>query len=130
MTGRGAIGLTLSLCVWAGWANAWSAPAPAGEVTAIKVSAGPAHAAESGAVDTAATSGPLAIGAMVRDGGGALIGHFTLLTTDKDGRSIVQVREGVNVYAIPIADLSARGGQVISSIRASDLKPDADGRSH
>jgi hypothetical protein len=130
MTGRGAIGLAFLLLGWAGSPSAWSAPAAGGPVTAVKVAAGPARAAQAGAVDTAATSGPLAIGAVVRDPTGVVVGHVTLITTDETGRSIAQVRKGVNVYSIPLADIAAHGAGGVSVIPASTLKPDADGRSH
>jgi hypothetical protein len=101
---------------------AWSAPVSASAVTAVKSTAGPVRAAESGAVDTAATVGPLAIGARVEDGAGTPLGNIARLTTDKDGASIAQVRQGQDVSYIPVRDLTVHRGAVISRLTAADLK--------
>jgi hypothetical protein len=126
MTGRGAIGLGTTLIGWAAWAVASVAPVPAfaegADVTGVKSVAGPAHAAESGAVDTAATVGPLAIGAIVRDRQGETLGHITRLTTDKSNVAVVEIRMGVDVYAIPVSALFTSHGRVISTVTADDLK--------
>jgi len=63
------------------------------DVPAAPAKAEPARPVESGGHDSAATVGPLAIGAEVHDGAGALIGHVTRLTTDQAGRSVAQVRD-------------------------------------
>jgi len=129
MTGRApAIGLAIALCSWTAWAGARAAPVSGAPVTAVQVTAGPARAAGSGAVDTAATSGP--IGARVRDRDGVVIGHVTLLTTDDAGRSVAQVRRGVDVFSIPLSQIVTHGGEGVSAIAAGDLKPDTEGRSH
>ena len=109
--------------VWAAALGAAALPAFASaSVTATSAQAGPARPPESGAHDSAATLGPLAIGADVRDSGGADIGHVTRLTTDKAGRHIAQVRDGESVYAIPIEDLYARGGAAFSTVTLDALK--------
>jgi hypothetical protein len=126
MTVRGAIGLGTTLIGWAAWAMASAAPVPAfadgADVTGVKSVAGPAHAAESGAVDTTATVGPLAIGAIVRDASGVTLGHITRLTTDKSNVPIAEIRMGVDVYAIPVAALFTNHGRVISTVSADELK--------
>jgi hypothetical protein len=91
-------------------------------VPATAANAGPARPPESGARDSAATLGPLAIGAEVRDATGAEIGHVTRLTTDKHGRSVAEVRDNDDVYAIPVADLYARRGAAFSNVTLDALK--------
>ncbi|HVN00936.1 MAG TPA: hypothetical protein VMT68_12060 [Caulobacteraceae bacterium] len=91
-------------------------------VPAVRVEAGPARPAESGARDSSATVGPLAIGAAVRDETGAEIGHVTRLTTDKQGRSVAEVRDNEDVYTIPASDLFARGGAAYSRLDRDQLK--------
>ena len=82
--------------------------------------------AESGAHDSAATVGPLAIGADVRDATGAEIGRIVVLTTDKQGRSVAKVRLDEDTYMIPVAALRARRGGVISAISRDALKHGGD----
>jgi len=96
--------------------------AASAEVPAVQVEPGRAQPVESGAHDSSATVGPLAIGAAVREGGGAEIGHITRLTTDREGRSIAEVRENEELYSIPLSDLVARDGQAVSSLSRADLK--------
>ncbi len=109
--------------VWAAALGAAALPGFASAaVTATSAQAGPARPPESGAHDSAATLGPLAIGADVRDAGGADIGHVTRLTTDNAGRHIAQVRDGETVYAIPIEDLFARDGAAFSTVTLDALK--------
>jgi hypothetical protein len=109
--------------VWAAALGAAALPALASAaVTATSAQAGPARPPESGAHDSAATLGPLAIGADVRDSAGADIGHVTRLTTDDQGRRIAQVRDGETVYAIPTEYLYARGGAAFSTITLDALK--------
>ena len=91
-------------------------------VPATTALAGPARPPESGARDSAATLGPLAIGADVRDATGADIGHVTRVTTDKTGRSVAEVRDGESVYTIPIDDLYARRGAAFSTVTLDALK--------
>jgi hypothetical protein len=93
-----------------------------GAVPAVAARAGPARPAESGAHDSAATLGPLAIGADVRDAAGADIGHVTRLTTDGDGRHVAEIRSGDDVYAIPIENLYARRGAAFSTVSLDALK--------
>ncbi|HWF77020.1 MAG TPA: hypothetical protein VN694_07550 [Caulobacteraceae bacterium] len=88
----------------------------------MTANAGPARPPESGAHDSAAMLGPLAIGADVRDSGGADIGHVTRLTTDKQGRQVAEIRDGEAVYAIPIEYLYARGGAAFSTVTLDALK--------
>ena len=105
-----------------------AAVAPAGAaladtgVTAVRMDAGRAKPAESGAHDSAATLGPLAIGATVRDRTGAEIGHVTRLTTGKDGRSVAEVRHDEDVYVIPVDELYARDGAAVSTLTLEQLK--------
>jgi hypothetical protein len=102
-------------------AAAW----PGGVQTAVPATparAEPARPPESGAHDSAATLGPLAIGAEVRDADGALIGHVTRVTTDKAGRSVAQVRDNEDLFAIPLENLDARGGAAVSDISLDALK--------
>jgi ABC-type transporter Mla subunit MlaD len=91
-------------------------------VPATAVAAEPARPAESGAHDSAATLGPLAIGATVTDRTGVEIGHVTRLTTDKQGRSVAEVRHDEDVYSIPVADLFSRHGAALSRISLEQLK--------
>ncbi len=122
MAGRIPLGFCLALSLWAGPAIAWSAPMPTGDVTAVKTTAGPVRAAESGAVDTAATVGPLAIGARVEDAAGAPLGNLARLTTDQSGASIAQVRQGQDVTYIPVSELTVRRGVLVSHLTAAELK--------
>jgi hypothetical protein len=92
------------------------------DVPASPAKAEPARPVESGGHDSAATVGPLAIGAEVHDGGGALIGHVTRLTTDKAGRSIAEVRDNEDTYAIPLDDLHSRHGGAVSDVSLEALK--------
>ena len=99
--------------------------ASAAELRSVQATPGPAVPAESDAVDTAATVGPLAIGATIHDEAGALVGRVTLLTTDADGAAVAKVRNDEEVYRIPLADLVVRRGQVVSRIPLARLKRDA-----
>jgi hypothetical protein len=109
--------------IWAAALGAAALPAVAlGAVPATTAQAGPARPPESGAHDSAATLGPLAIGADVRDSAGADIGHVTRLNTDKQGRRVAEVRDGESVYAIPIEDLYSRGGAAFSTVTLEALK--------
>jgi len=92
------------------------------DVPAVAAKAEPARPAESGAHASAATLGPLAIGAEVRDATGVEIGHVTRLTTDKAGRSVAQVRDNEDVYSIPVDRLFARGGAAVSTVTLDALK--------
>jgi hypothetical protein len=94
-------------------------------VTAVSVDAGRARPAESGGHDSAATRGPLAIGATVTDRTGAEIGHVTRLTTGKDGRSVAEIRHDEDVYVIPVDELYARDGAAFSTLTLDQLKQDA-----
>jgi hypothetical protein len=112
----------LALGFGCGVGAAESPAAAQGDISATSVAQGPAKPAESGAKASAATLGPLAIGAEVRDSNGTEIGHLTLLTTDKDGRSVAKVRSGEDVYTIPVGDLYARQGGAISTLSLDELK--------
>ena len=108
---------------WAAALTGAALPAPGlAAVPATVAKAEPARPPESGARNSAATVGPLAIGAEVRDLTGAEIGHVTRLTTDKAGRSIAQVRDNDDVYSIPVARLSTRGGAAVSEVTLDALK--------
>jgi hypothetical protein len=91
-------------------------------VTAVAAEPGRARPAESGAHDSAATVGPLAIGALVTDRNGLEIGHVTRLTTDANGDSVVEVRHNEDLYAIPIEQLYAHGGVAFSVMTLERLK--------
>ena len=96
---------------------------PAGDaVPVVTASPDKARPAESGGHSSAATIGPLAIGSKVRDAAGAEIGHVTLLTTDKAGRSVARVRQGEDVYTIPVADLYARDGAAFTTLTLAELR--------
>lgn len=103
-------------------------PAPAGgaAVAAVAAKAGPARPAESGAHDTAATVGPLAIGATVHDPSGAEIGHIVLITTDKYGRSVAKVRDNEDVFNVATDDLFARRGETFSRLTREALRRAGD----
>ena len=92
------------------------------DVPATAARAGPARPAESGGHESAATLGPLAIGADLRDATGADIGHVTRLTTDKAGRQVAAVRDGEATYSIPVDLLYARQGAAFSTITLDALK--------
>jgi hypothetical protein len=94
-------------------------------VTAVASEPGRARPAESGARDSAATTGPLAIGALVTDRNGEEIGHVTRLTTDANGRSVVEVRHNEDLYSIPVDVLYAHGGTAFSVMTLERLKHSA-----
>ena len=96
--------------------------AAAASVTAVAMEPGRARPTESGGHDSAATLGPLAIGAAVRDRDGVEIGHVTRLTTDKSGHSVAEVRNDEDVFSIPVADLHASGGAAVSALTADQLR--------
>ena len=98
-----------------------SANAGAG-VTAAMADAGPARPTESGARDSAATLGPLAIGAPVSDRTGLEIGHVTRLTTGRDGRQVAEVRRNEDVFSIPVDQLYAHDGAAFSRETLDQLK--------
>jgi hypothetical protein len=109
--------------VWAAALAAAALPAVSlAAVPATTAKAGPARPPESGAHDSAATLGPLAIGADVRDSAGDDIGHVTRMTTDNEGRQVAEVRDGENVYAIPVEYLYARRGAAFSTVTLGALK--------
>jgi hypothetical protein len=91
-------------------------------ITAVAAQPGRARPAESGAHDSAATLGPLAIGALVTDPTGAEIGRVTRITTDKSGRSVVEVRRDEDVVSIPVQVLYTHGGKALSSETLDELK--------
>ena len=94
-------------------------------LTAVAMQPGRARPSESGAHDSAATLGPLAIGALVSDRNGAEIGHITRLTTGKDGRSVAEVRHDEDMFSIPTAMLYTHGGKAFSSQTLDELKHSA-----
>jgi hypothetical protein len=94
-------------------------------VTAVAAEPGRARPAESGARDSAATVGPLAIGALVRDRNGEEVGHVTRLTTDRSGESVVEVRHNEDLYSIPVEQLYAHGATAFSVMTLERLKHSA-----
>jgi hypothetical protein len=92
------------------------------DVTAVTAAPGRARPTESGARDSAATLGPLAIGALVTDRNGAEIGRVTRLTTGKNGRSVVEVRSNEDLFSIPVDVLYTHGGRAFSSETLDELK--------
>ncbi|HZZ87079.1 MAG TPA: hypothetical protein VFE13_01990 [Caulobacteraceae bacterium] len=108
---------------------ALGAPAFAGAgVTAVAMAPGPAKPAESGARDSAATVGPLAIGATVVDRNGVPIGRVTRMATDKHGRQMAEVRQNEDLYSVPLTAIHAEAGRAVSDMTADDLK--AAGAAH
>lgn len=91
-------------------------------VTAVATPPDRARPAESGAHNSAATLGPLAIGAEVRDPSGLEIGRGTRLTTDKSGRSVVEVRNDEDLFSIPAESLYTRRGKAFSTESLDELK--------
>lgn len=91
-------------------------------VTAVAVEPGRARPSESGARDSAATVGPLAIGARIFDRAGAEIGHVTRLTTDPSGHSIVEVRHNEDLFSIPTSGVYTHDGKAFSSQTLDELK--------
>jgi hypothetical protein len=94
-------------------------------VTAVAAQPGRARPAESGAHDSAATRGPLAIGAAVTDPNGQEIGRVTRVATDKNGHSLVEVRLDENVFSIPADVLYTQGGKAFSARTLDQLKHSA-----
>jgi hypothetical protein len=95
-------------------------------VTAVAATPGRARPAESGAHDSAATMGPLAIGALVTDRNGQEVGHVTRLTTNAKGDSVVEVRNNEDLYSIPVEQLFAHGGTAFSVMSLERLKHSAE----
>jgi ABC-type transporter Mla subunit MlaD len=104
--------------------QAGTAAADAG-VTAVATQPGRARPAESGAHDSAATLGPLAIGAAVTDPNGLEVGRVTRVTTGKNGRSLVEVRLDDDVFSIPAEGLYTHGGKAFSAETLDQLKHSA-----
>jgi ABC-type transporter Mla subunit MlaD len=96
--------------------------AAAASVTAVAMEPGRARPRESGGHDSAATVGPLAIGAAVRDRNGIEIGHVTRLTTDRSGHSVAEVRQDEDVFWIPVDQLHASSGAAVSALTADELR--------
>jgi hypothetical protein len=116
-------GVAITRLVWAAALVAAALPTVSfAAVSATTAQAGAARPPESGAHDSAATLGPLAIGADIRDATGADLGHVTRLTTGKDGRRVAEIRDGESVYAIPISYLFARDGAAFSTVTLDALK--------
>ena len=80
------------------------------------------RAAGAAAHNAAALTGPLAIGATVRDGAGETLGRVSRLTTGADGQTMVMLRKGVDTFSVPASALQLSGGGVISSLSRSDIK--------
>ena len=102
-------------------ANAGAVAADVG-VTAVAALPGKARPPESGGRDSAATLGPLAIGASVADPTGVEIGRVTRVTTDKNGGSVVEVRNNEDVISIPAQVLYTHGGRAFSRETVDELK--------
>ena len=84
--------------------------------------AGPPATAADHAVDASALAGPFAIGTEVRDASGAVMGRITRMGADKDGRSQIMVRKGVDSFAIPAGEVSLRDGVAVSARSRDELK--------
>ena len=108
--------LATAVLIYAGTAAADAA------VTAVAAQPDRARPAESGAHDSAATLGPLAIGAAVTDPNGVEIGRVTRVTTDKNGQSLVEVRHDEDLFSIPADVLRTRGGRAFSEETLDQLK--------
>ncbi|MGA0601741.1 hypothetical protein ACO2Q3_13630 [Caulobacter sp. KR2-114] len=97
-------------------------------VLTLILAAGPAlaqpaaPAADDAAHNASALTGPLAVGATVRDPSGQTLGRVSRLTTGKDGRTLVMLRKGVDSFAVPEAILHVRGGEVVSSLDRAGIK--------
>lgn len=112
---RTTLGLVLlTLSALAGAATAQSA--------ADLIQARPAGSAADHAVDASTTSGAFAIGAEVRDRGGASMGHIARLTTDKNGQQQLMVRKGVDSFAIPAGQVRIEHGVAVSALTREELK--------
>jgi hypothetical protein len=109
--------LTLAICAGVG-----VGPVFGQTPSATAAAPGKARPAESGAHDSAATLGPLAIGADVRDPTGADIGRLVLITTDKAGRSVAKIRLDEDVYLVPLAELRSTAAGVVSRLTLDELK--------
>ncbi|HEX7758275.1 MAG TPA: hypothetical protein VF459_02150 [Caulobacteraceae bacterium] len=72
--------------------------------------------------DAAALTGPLAIGATVRDGAGETLGRISRLTTGADGQTVVMLRKGVDSFSVPASALLLSGDGVISTLSRNDIK--------
>lgn len=81
-----------------------------------------APAATDAAHNASALSGPLAVGATVRDPAGQTLGRVSRLTTGKDGRTLVMLRKGVDSFAVPETILHLQGGEVVSSLDRNGIK--------
>jgi hypothetical protein len=117
--------VTVAALVAAGLAVSDAAAAETG-LTAVAAEPGRARPAESGAHDSAATLGPLAIGALVTDRNGEEVGRVTRLTTDAKGRSVVEVRHNEDLYSIPVDTLYTHGGGAFSVVTLERLKHSAE----
>ena len=91
-------------------------------VSAVAALPGRARPVESGAHDSAATLGPLAIGALVSDPTGAPIGRVTRVTTDSVGRSVVELRSDEDLFSVPAGMISTHGGRAVSAETLDELK--------
>jgi len=72
--------------------------------------------------NASALSGPLAVGATVRDPAGETLGRVARLTTGRDGRTLVMLRKGVDSFAVPEDILRLQGGEVVSSLDRNGIK--------
>lgn len=81
-----------------------------------------APSASDAAQNASALSGPLAVGATVRDPAGQTLGRVSRLTTGKDGRTLVMLRKGVDSFAVPESILRVQGGEVVSSLDRNGIK--------
>jgi hypothetical protein len=81
-----------------------------------------ARAAAGSARNASALTGPLAVGATVRDGAGVTLGRITRLTTGANGQTVVMLRKGVDSFQVPANVLQISGNGVISSLSRQDIK--------
>lgn len=100
-------------------------------LASIPVSAQPlARAAAGSARNASALTGPLAVGATVRDGAGETLGRITRLTTGPNGQTLVMLRKGVDSFSVPANVLRISGDGVISSLSRQDIKALGDSAAH
>lgn len=81
-----------------------------------------ARAATDVSRNAAALTGPLAIGATVRDSAGETLGRISRLTTGADGQTVVMLRKGVDSFSVPASALQISGDGVISTLSRNDIK--------
>jgi hypothetical protein len=89
-----------------------------------------APSAADAAHNASALTGPLAVGATVRDPAGQTLGRITRLTTGPDGRTLVMLRKGVDSFTVPADVLHVAAGEVVSSLDRDGVKKLGDIATH